>query len=534
MINWSLSPVSGSETLIQDAILFLLCLAAIGLLVIAVTVGLIIASVLKGRGRAIALDVVLAGSVVFLIVAESVNDLITFPASLMGKSQATMDFITSGADLQTIPLLGAHCTTGKFSQIMLEAEGISYSDSLKAAEQSVLEMYKRSPWSDGLILRLAILHQAAGSDPEEAFSRCEKQSNKRLSPWLRHIRQFYSNRLDARYTQIVAQWITKDICNSIWLPPGWYSDQLLQAVYERTDKLALERLVQRRDTVCRGLSERFEWLASFEILTCILSVVFLIVWRRKILVRTDGEPCSYGVRPALGGLPIFQSIMGLGNFVFFLIVAGLNFFTHSSVISPKLIEPLMELVGRFFGVIGVLWATHLFILSRGGAGLADLLKDERRYTARKMALGLVIAFALFNCVHLVAMIVTHLVFQIEPTSGRAGLQAVDAFRHGNYLAFSCLLSSMCLTAIPEEIVFRRLLYPWLRHRWGVPAAIILTSIIFAIAHLNFTSVIFYFAAGVLLAAIYERTRSLFLVCVLHCLWNCWSVMVSILLTPGLA
>ncbi|MGC1184754.1 MAG: CPBP family intramembrane glutamic endopeptidase, partial [Candidatus Dormiibacterota bacterium] len=77
----------------------------------------------------------------------------------------------------------------------------------------------------------------------------------------------------------------------------------------------------------------------------------------------------------------------------------------------------------------------------------------------------------------------------------------------------------------EELVFRGFIYGGLRRKWGVTVSVLVSSLIFALAH-TFSvggSILLLgpslFIAGCALALVYERSRSLIPGMVLHASFN---------------
>jgi len=75
----------------------------------------------------------------------------------------------------------------------------------------------------------------------------------------------------------------------------------------------------------------------------------------------------------------------------------------------------------------------------------------------------------------------------------------------------------------EEMLFRGVLYGWLRRRWGPLAAIILSSLAFGAAHINPYWAAYVAVVGVVLAVIYEKSGSLWPPILLHMSYNSVSV-----------
>jgi membrane protease YdiL (CAAX protease family) len=81
------------------------------------------------------------------------------------------------------------------------------------------------------------------------------------------------------------------------------------------------------------------------------------------------------------------------------------------------------------------------------------------------------------------------------------------------------LYAAILAPFTEEFAFRGLLYTALRKKVGFYYATLISAIIFAAIHLDLNSFIPILAIGIVLAVIFERTKSLQACFLLHLLWN---------------
>ncbi len=73
--------------------------------------------------------------------------------------------------------------------------------------------------------------------------------------------------------------------------------------------------------------------------------------------------------------------------------------------------------------------------------------------------------------------------------------------------------------IAEEVLFRGVLYNWLRGHWGVAPSVVVSSLIFAAAHLDIVVGTAAFILGLILALAYEASRSLYPNIAIHILNN---------------
>jgi uncharacterized protein len=94
-----------------------------------------------------------------------------------------------------------------------------------------------------------------------------------------------------------------------------------------------------------------------------------------------------------------------------------------------------------------------------------------------------------------------------------------------------LLMAGVVAPIVEEIVFRGLLYGWLRSRWGVSVGVAASALAFAVAHGIPMLMPALFLQGAIFAWLYERSGSLWPPIIMHGVFN--SVM-SLVLFAALA
>ncbi len=88
------------------------------------------------------------------------------------------------------------------------------------------------------------------------------------------------------------------------------------------------------------------------------------------------------------------------------------------------------------------------------------------------------------------------------------------------ISSSILLVVIVLVApVAEEIFFRGYLYSAFKKAWGVGAGLFLSSLLFALAHMELYSFVPIFVIGWILAYIFEKTKSLFPIIFLHAAYN---------------
>jgi membrane protease YdiL (CAAX protease family) len=86
--------------------------------------------------------------------------------------------------------------------------------------------------------------------------------------------------------------------------------------------------------------------------------------------------------------------------------------------------------------------------------------------------------------------------------------------------FVTLLGAGLLAPVAEELFFRGFLYAALRQRLGIAAAVTISSLVFAVGHIDALGVVAAsFVIGIALALVYEYTRSLWVAIAIHAFNN---------------
>jgi uncharacterized protein len=83
-------------------------------------------------------------------------------------------------------------------------------------------------------------------------------------------------------------------------------------------------------------------------------------------------------------------------------------------------------------------------------------------------------------------------------------------------------------AVPfaEELLFRGVIFKWLRDNWGLWPGILVSSLVFGIVHVEISVVVAAFVLGIILALVYEYSRSLWSAVLIHIINN--SVKIALL------
>ena len=89
----------------------------------------------------------------------------------------------------------------------------------------------------------------------------------------------------------------------------------------------------------------------------------------------------------------------------------------------------------------------------------------------------------------------------------------------SWVLFLFFLTAAVFAPLFEEVLFRGFLLPSLTRYFSVSTAIVISSLVFAIAHLSLAEILPLFVLGMVLGVTYSRSRNLVASMLLHGLWN---------------
>lgn len=90
-----------------------------------------------------------------------------------------------------------------------------------------------------------------------------------------------------------------------------------------------------------------------------------------------------------------------------------------------------------------------------------------------------------------------------------------------------ILTLIVLVPIFEEILFRGIIFNTLKKEFKLIPSILISSLIFSIAHANMLQAIYTFILGILLASVYNKTNSIKAPIIIHLMYNFLGSIISI-------
>lgn len=223
------------------------------------------------------------------------------------------------------------------------------------------------------------------------------------------------------------------------------------------------------------------------------------------LPHEDRLPPGIGIWKRWSRLRIFALAVMLlvGNFLVQLVVYGLTGGLSWPVLAG--------------GVLGV--GAPLLVLARSGE--MDLRRDLgwRSPTVREAVLVAILALVSIPATSLLA----EFSLRLHPADPEWVRLLNEQLPRGGGELLLAAFALVVVAPLAEEIVFRALLQRLAGNLWGAVPAVVISSLVFAIAHAEPWFLLGLVGVGVMLAVVWETTRSLQAVWLAHALHNAFSL-----------
>jgi hypothetical protein len=302
---------------------------------------------------------------------------------------------------------------------------------------------------------------------------------------------------------------------------GWFRYQALEKLYQvqnRQDELS--NLQQNEQEIARQVLIKLALINALPLLGGMIGfgiLIFLLVqWLTQKKESLLGSVNNSSWQTPWDGETIWQVLVGfffISQIAFPLIVLGLGL-TPTQMSDISLLKKAIYVLVDYI----LIAASELLVLYFSVKSFFPLAKDWFRFQwlsnwilwgigGYLVALPLVFVVSLAN----------QLFWQGQGGSNPLlflALQAQDKL----VLAIFFFTASVAAPVF-EEIIFRGFLLPSLTRYLPVWGAIAISSIVFAIAHLNLSEVLPLATLGIVLGVVYTRSRNLLSSILLHSLWN---------------
>lgn len=222
---------------------------------------------------------------------------------------------------------------------------------------------------------------------------------------------------------------------------------------------------------------------------------------------------SWGLRDVVRAL-LLVVLIPIITFAFFIVLSKIGVIPKNIVEAVKtndiLFSALVELI-----VLGAEAGVLIWIAKKRQAKLADF--GFRKFNVIKTILFIIGSFLVLSAI--VAIVYAVLVW-LWPSFNANEAQDVG-FEYGKAgigLWFS-FFSTVVLAPVVEEIYFRGFIMPATTKRFGWLIGITVSAVLFAILHLQLNVIVYTFVFGIILAALYIKTKSIIPSIILHIMNN---------------
>ncbi|KEH93816.1 CPBP family intramembrane glutamic endopeptidase [Clostridium novyi] len=174
---------------------------------------------------------------------------------------------------------------------------------------------------------------------------------------------------------------------------------------------------------------------------------------------------------------------------------------------------------NFFSIISQLLLIGFIVykLKKSGFNFKDSIRDFKSKPKYKDGLIIIVIHGILAIA--AAIGIAYIVYKINPGLSEKMMGQKILENSGTiYDAIYEFILVVILAPIIEELVFRGIILNRLKMRWGIGSAIIVSSILFGVLHINL-AVIGAFLFGVMMCIVYMKTRNIFVTMLIHCINN---------------
>jgi membrane protease YdiL (CAAX protease family) len=224
------------------------------------------------------------------------------------------------------------------------------------------------------------------------------------------------------------------------------------------------------------------------------------------------------------------SVLMLGAMVFSSFVMALGFSILAQSVAKPRLEPheltLLSVVISLLCIQGmaVLWV-HIFLKQNSLTWGEAFGFAQNNYSRCIVIVLLALALTLFAMVVLATVSTTlldALYGWLQWEWLRPQAQGIVELLKGEWPMWLIALqgfTAIVVAPVGEELLFRGVLYTFIKQRGHPRLALWSTGILFALVHGHLTGFLFFIFLSMVLVAVYERTRNLFAPILLHSLFN---------------
>ncbi len=394
--------------------------------------------------------------------------------------------------------------------------GMGLKKALDDVENKVKTLLDKYPNEPALASRLAIILHSENKNAEPVFEKYYKAGGKPDS-LLDSLRELYNKPESTNEKKYISIFQTK-------LPHEWYQQTALIDVYKISDDTALEAAYADRKVSSMQWRNKYTIYLVVRNLFALLGI-FAIAWfLRANKILSQPIPLTTEFRRMYACLisVLFAQVIVAA---FAAIALGLSSTISHRPIAAGSYKFVMTAALVVSGVCFSFLIVYLLICRPQSISIwQTFVRSAEKLKAREIMIICAGGFCSMSCLSLLARYTVRLIPGIGESTNSAMIEILNAFFSGSAFSICWSIFLACFVApLTEELLFRGLVFGWLRYKTGVVPAIIGSSISFSLYHFDPNGFLQYFVMGVVFSSIYERTRNLWICAAVHGLWNFWVV-----------
>lgn len=312
---------------------------------------------------------------------------------------------------------------------------------------------------------------------------------------------------------------------------GWFKLKILENFYEnKNNKIELENIINQQENLAQKAIYKLFILSLIPVFGGIIGLGILLFLLIQLAVKKDTSILATNYNN------VWESPWN-GETIWQVFIIG--FFFLSQVLLP-IIFAVSGFNSEGLDIKGkALYVLCSYVLMAGGGLLVlylniksffPLPEDWFKFTTKNWYWWAIGGYLVAIPSVFAVSVINQQLWQDKGGSNPLlllALQSQDKFALIIFFVTACILAP-----IFEEIMFRGFLLPSLTRYLPVWGSIVVSGVIFAIAHLSLAETIPLATLGIILGIVYTRSRSLLASMMVHSLWNSGTLLTLFLLGSG--
>lgn len=318
--------------------------------------------------------------------------------------------------------------------------------------------------------------------------------------------------------------------------PGWFRYSALKQLYQQKNQQeALLNLEKQEQELARQAATKLALISGIPILGGLIGFGLLIFLVIQLLLKQEKAVLAITNKQAWetpwGGETIWQVLIVGFVFIGQILLPLLFGFAFSFLgINPNDLSLRYKALYVFFSYIMMSFG-GILVLYLSIKSYLPIPKDwfQFRWLSNWIVWGLGGYLVAIPLVVIVSLI-NQKIWQGQGGSNPLLMLALESQDSVALIIF--FVTAAIAAPLFEEIMFRGFLLPSLTRYIPVWAAIVVSGLIFAVAHLNLSEVMPLATLGIILGVVYTRSRNLLSSMLLHSLWNSGTLLSLFILGSG--